>query len=53
MLRARGIDPAQIRAGMGWRSEIVQDGYTRWEPEQLGALKTAVAGLLTTAASSE
>jgi integrase len=30
-----GMDPAKVRALLGWTNTKVQDGYTHWQPEHL------------------
>jgi integrase len=37
ILRGQGMDAAKIRAMLGWSSEAVQDGYTKWQLEDLRA----------------
>lgn len=45
LLRTQGIDPAAIRASMGWASEAVQEGYTHWGEDAFADQRTAVEEL--------
>jgi integrase len=35
LLRDQGLDPAKIRAALGWAGERIQDQYTHWAAEHL------------------
>jgi integrase len=45
-LRASGVDPAKIRAMLGWSDEATQETYTHWEPRHLQDVADAAAELL-------
>lgn len=35
LLLNSGIDPAKVRASLGWKDDAVQARYTHWKPEHL------------------
>ncbi len=41
MLLDSGMDPAKVRAALGWTSVGVQDGYTHWDSDHLRGLAEA------------
>jgi integrase len=45
-LRAGGVDPARIRAMLGWSREQTQESYTHWQTEDLRSLAEKVEKIL-------
>ena len=39
LLRAANKDPAKLRAALGWKEEVTQDGYTEFKAEDLEDLR--------------
>lgn len=39
LLRAANKDPAKIRAALGWKQEVTQDGYTEFKAADLEDLR--------------